>query len=182
MEGLNFSKGFKYPFNRAKGMLNIFWILVPIYGWFVLYGYLVRIVKEFIDGKFDELPENKASENFSYGFNMFFKSVPLAIVIGTFGWFVNFVSGEFTFVSKIVSFLVSLFVTIPLLINFYDKETVASSFDFKILKNIFSNLGEFLLTFLKATGLTIIFAAMSVILVGIPLFIIHSLDILCRFL
>ncbi|MFH0857893.1 MAG: hypothetical protein V1848_04055, partial [Candidatus Magasanikbacteria bacterium] len=56
---LDFKVGFKYPFNRAKGMLNIFWIFLPIVGWFALGGYTVRIVQGFIRGEYKELPTMK---------------------------------------------------------------------------------------------------------------------------
>ena len=39
MKNLTFGEAFKYPFNRWKGMLNILWVLLPIFGWFALGGY-----------------------------------------------------------------------------------------------------------------------------------------------
>ena len=57
MKKLDFGTAFKYPFNRAKRMWYILWLLVPIIGWFALGGYSIRLVKEFTKGKYKHLPE-----------------------------------------------------------------------------------------------------------------------------
>jgi hypothetical protein len=55
-----------------------------------------------------------------------------------------------------------------LFINFSNKETIESFFEFKILKQVFDNLGEYIIAMLKNILLGIVFLIMWVILVGIP--------------
>jgi len=64
--------------------------------------------------------------------------------------------------------LLKILVVPMLTINFFNKETVASLFEFKILKAVFNNFGDYLMTILKSIGLALIFFAMWIILVGIP--------------
>ena len=73
MKPLDFKTAFKYPFNRAKGMWNILWVLLPIFGWFALGGYGIRIVKEFSHGKFKKLPVMSFGSDMKLGFFMFLK-------------------------------------------------------------------------------------------------------------
>ena len=54
---IDFKTAFYYPFNRPIGLLNILWVLLPIIGWFALFGYTIVIIKHFIKGDFKELPE-----------------------------------------------------------------------------------------------------------------------------
>ena len=79
MSELGFKTAFKYPFNRAKGMWNILWLLVPIIGWFALIGYSIRIVQEFCKGQFKKLPIFKFSKDLEFGFFMFLKSLPFVL-------------------------------------------------------------------------------------------------------
>ncbi len=58
---------------------------------------------------------------------------------------------------------------IPILaINFMNKETVGSFFEFSILKSVFNNFGDYIVVFLKNSLLGLIFAIMSIVLIGIP--------------
>lgn len=161
---LDFKTAFAYPFNRATGMLNIFWILLPIIGWFALGGYSVRIIKEFSNGKFQELPEMEFSEDFSLGFFMFLKALPFAIAYGLFMSILD----DKGFLVFLVKFLIALFVLPILSINFVNKQTVSSFFEFKILKGVFNNLTDYVIALLKCLGLGIVFCVLSIVLVGIP--------------
>ncbi len=62
MNELDFNTAFKFPFNRAKGLWNIFWFLLPIFGWFALAGYTIRIVQGFLKGSFKQLPFFKLAD------------------------------------------------------------------------------------------------------------------------
>ena len=64
--------------------------------------------------------------------------------------------------------LFQIFVLPMLTINFFNKETVASLFEFKILKAVFNNFGDYLITILKSIVLGLIFFAMWIVLVGFP--------------
>ena len=165
MEKLDFKTAFKYPFNRAKGMWNILWILLPIFGWFALGGYVVRIVKEFIKGKFKKLPTFKFKSDLKLGFFMFIKSIPFIIVYAAILGIITIIN---PWLRGIVQFLLSLFVVPILFINFFNKETVGSLFEFRIIKSVFDNLGDYIVTVLKGILLSIVFFIMIIVLVGIP--------------
>ncbi|MBT4166462.1 DUF4013 domain-containing protein [archaeon] len=164
-ETLNFSQAFKYPFNRAKGMLNILWILLPIFGWFALGGYGVRIIQEFTKGQFQKLPTFKFSSDMKLGFFMFIKSIPFIIAY-------MIVLAPLYLMSPWISTPIRIFVEmfmLPILtINFLNKETVSSFFEFGMVKYVFNNLGDYIIAMLKSIGLAIIYFFMIIILVGIP--------------
>ena len=163
-QAVDFKTAFKYPFNRPKGMLNILWILLPIIGWFALMGYTIKIVKNFINNDFKGLPLFDFGDNFKFGFFMFIKMLPLLIVLVAINMVLSPLKGTGTF----VSILINLFVVPMLIINFFNKETVNSSFEFGKVKPVFENFGDYIIAILKSIGLAIIFIIMMVILVGIP--------------
>jgi len=165
MESLSFGKAFKYPFNRFKGMLNALWIFLPILGWLALMGYTIRIVNEFLEGKFEQLPTMQFGSDLKLGFSMFLKALPFAIVYMIFLTVVGIMSQNLL---QIVNFLFSCFV-IPLLgVNFMKKQTVEAYFEFKILNAMKENLGDYIVMILKTYALTIIFGIMIVVLIGFP--------------
>jgi len=173
MKKLDFKTAFKYPFNRAKGMWNILWILLPIFGWFALGGYGVRIVKEFIKGKFKRLPSFKFKSDLKLGFAMFIKFIPFVVVysllllgVERVASFLN-IKNQKLLVNLVKVFL-ELFIVPILAINFFNKETISSLFEIEILKSVFTNFDDYAVTLLKSILLSIIFLIMWMVLVGIP--------------
>jgi hypothetical protein len=164
MANLNFKTAFKYPFNRAKGMWNVLWILLPIIGWFALGGYGVRIIQEFSKGKFKKLPVLKFKSDFKLGFFMFLKAIPFVLAYMLF----MFVLNEIHSVLDHTRVLLEIFIVPILTINFINKQTVGSFFEFKKLKYVFTNLGDYIVAVLKSILLFIVFLVMCLILVGIP--------------
>lgn len=165
MEKINFKTAYMYPFNRARGMWNILWFFVPVVGWFALGGYGVRIIKEFSRGKFKELPMLDFSSDLKLGFFMFIKALPFVIVY-------MIVAGTLSKMNSglggLINFFLAFFVAPILGVNFMNKETVNSLFEFRIVKSVFNNLGDYVTTMLKSMLLGLIFALMMIILVGIP--------------
>lgn len=164
MKQIDFKSAFKYPFNRPVGLLNILWLFLPIFGWFALYGYGIRIVKHFIKGDFKELPQFNFGKSFSLGFFMFIKAIPFIIVL----FVVNYILGRFAVIGFLSNLFVGIFIVPILTINFFNKETVASYFEFEKLKYVFNNIGDYIIVMLKSLALGIIFILMFLILVGIP--------------
>jgi len=162
---LSFEKAFMYPFNKAKRMFNVLWLLLPIFGWFALGGYTVRIVKEFSNGKFKELPEMKFGGDMKLGFFMFLKSIPFMFAILMFFGILFTIS---PFLEAVVELLLGIFVFPMLVINFMNKQTVESFFEFGVVKGVWNNLGDYLVAILKSIGLGLIFIAMWIVLIGIP--------------
>ncbi len=164
MKTLNFETAFKYPFNRGKGMLNILWLLLPIFGWFALIGYNVKIMKEFTEGKFKQLPLFEFKNDLKLGFFMFLKAlvlfIPYGILIG--------IIESFTPIGQILGIFIELFIIPMLVINFISKQTIESLFEFEIISKVFENLGDYIIAILKSIGLFLIYVLMLIILVGAP--------------
>lgn len=165
MESLEFGKAFKYPFNRLKGMLNVLWIFLPIFGWLALMGYTIRIINEFLEGKFEQLPTMQFGSDMKFGFMMFLKALPFAIVYMVVIGAVGIISQNLL---QIVNFLFSCFI-IPLLsVNFMKKQTVEAYFEFGVLTAMKDNLGDYIVMILKTYALTIIFGFLIIVLIGFP--------------
>ena len=165
MEKLDFKTAFKYPFNRAKGMWNILWLLFPVIGWFALGGYGVRLIQEFSKGKFKQLPTFKFRSDLKLGFLMFIKAIPFIIVYIT---IISILGKINPGVMILTNFFLGLFIAPILGINFFNKETVESFFELRIIKSVFDNLADYVVTLLKSILLGIIFFVMFIVLVGIP--------------
>ncbi|NPE26573.1 DUF4013 domain-containing protein [Methanococcoides sp. SA1] len=163
--GLKFSKAFDYPFNKAKRMFNILWMFFPIFGWFALGGYSVRIVQGFTKGKFKEMPAMKFWKDFNLGFMMFLKALPFVVVmVIAFGllFLINPV------LEAIVEVLFGIFAAPILFIHFMNRMTIESLFEFRILSGVWNNMGDYLTAILKSIGLGLIFVVMMIVFVGFP--------------
>lgn len=161
---LSFGEGFKYPFGKAKRMWNALWLLLPIFGWFALGGYSVRITKEWAEGKFKNLPEMKFIDDMKLGAVMFVKSIPFMvcymIVVG--------IVGEVGAVGSLVNFLIGFLIVPVLSVNFVVKRTVASYFEFGVLDSVFANFGDYVVSALKCFVLGVIYFVLIIVLIGIP--------------
>ncbi len=162
---LDFGSAISYPFNRARRMWNILWLLFPIFGWFALGGYGVRIIQEFSKGKFKMLPEMKFGKDMKLGFFMFLKALPFVLVV------LAVFSGLLLInpvLEGIFEILFGIFVFPILAIHFMNKMTIESFFEFRVVKAVWNNMGDYLVALLKSIGLGLIFFVMIIILVGIP--------------
>jgi len=166
MATLSFPQAFKYPFKRWVGLLNILWLLVPIYGWFLLIGYRVRILAEFLQGKYTKLPKIQHGKDFKLGWVMFWKAVPGILVLIV----ANLLLTDFSrrHGPSWVFILLAILVVPVLALNFIKKRTVASCFEFDLVRIVFKNFGDYLVALLKDFALTLVFIVMIVILVGFP--------------
>ncbi|MDA3836554.1 MAG: DUF4013 domain-containing protein [Nanoarchaeota archaeon] len=161
---LTFKEAFHYPFNRAKGLWNILWILLPIFGWAALIGYSIRLTTEWTQGKFKQLPLFEFKNDMKLGFKMFIRSLPFIIVYLIAAAILNSLGDAGNF----VNFLIEFFIIPILFINFAVKRTVDSLFEFSIVSKVFNNLGDYIVAVLKTILLALVFILMSIILVGIP--------------
>ena len=159
---LDFKAAFHYPFNRAKGMWNILWILVPIIGWLALTGYGVRIIQEFCEGKFKQLPVFQFKKDLKLGFFMFLKAIPFILVCIVIFSILSLLKLGY------INTLMGIFIIPILTINFIKKMTISSFFEFKILKFVFIHFGDYIVAVLKSILLAIVFVIMIIILVGLP--------------
>jgi len=165
MENLSFGAAFKYPFNRFKGMFNILWVLLPIFGWFALGGYGVRLVNEWVEGKFEQLPEFSFGSDMKLGFILFLKAIPLMILYAV---AVGILVTLHENIGKILNIVFAILVLPMVGIHFMVKQTVKSSFEFTVSKAVFNNLIDYIVMLLKSIGLAIVFFFLYFVLVGIP--------------
>ena len=69
---------------------------------------------------------------------------------------------------SLINLLFAVFVIPILAVNFFRKQTIESFFEFDILNVVKDNLGDYIVTVLKQYLLIIVFAILSIILIGIP--------------
>ena len=178
METISFITALKYPFNKPKRLLYALLLLVPVIGWLALFGYVIRIVNEFIEGKYEELPKLHFTDDLILGFSMFLKSLPFYIV------YIALLAGIMMIdedIANILSILLGFFVLPILNVNFYRKQTVGSYFDFGKLGYVMDNIGDYIVTMLKQYATYIIFLVLSIVLVGIPALYFTSLIFAANF-
>ena len=162
---VDFKTAFMFPFNKASRMWNILWVLLPIFGWFALAGYQVRIMNGFIDGKFKQLPKMTFKKDLKLGFWMVLKALPFVLA---FMFLIMLIAmADETLAGTVEVFLV-LFVVPVLGINFIKKQTVDSFFEVGLVKHVFNNFVDYVIALLKSLGLAAVFFIMMIILVGIP--------------
>ncbi len=165
IENVSFSDAFRYPFKKPKRLLYALFLLIPIFGWLILFGYLARLVNEFIEGRYEEPIKLNIMDDMSLGFTIFLKSLPFIIVYVVLISAVNYVSETF---GILLSLLLSVFIIPILQVNFYRKQTIESYFEFDMLNIVKDNLGSYVVVILKQYALAIIFLVLSIVLIGIP--------------
>jgi hypothetical protein len=165
IENVSFSDAFRYPFKKPKRLLYALFLLIPIFGWLILFGYLARLVNEFIEGRYEEPIKLNIMDDMSLGFTIFLKSLPFIIVYIIVISAVNYASETF---GILLNLLLSVFIIPILQVNFYRKQTIESYFEFDVLNIVKDNLGSYVVVILKQYALAIIFLVLSVVLIGIP--------------
>lgn len=165
METISFSDAFNYPFRILKRLLYALWLLVPVLGWFMLFGYYVRLVNEFIEGRYEGLIKLDFMEDLKLGFIIFLKALPFYISYFVIISAVIFVNEN---LGNLVSLLLGFFVFPILEVNFFRKQTIESFFELRLLDVVRNNPGDYIIAVLKQYALGFIFLVLSILLVGIP--------------
>jgi len=98
------------------------------------------------------------------GFFMFIKSIPFIIAY----LIVIEILDSMPLVDGLAQLFLALFIIPILSINFMNKMTVASFFEFRILDSVFTNFGDYIKVILKSILLGLIFIIMILVLVGLP--------------
>lgn len=165
IETLSLSDAFKYPYKTPTRLVYALLLFIPILGWLVLFGYLVRLVNEFIEGRYEGLIKLEIVDDLKLGVIIFLKALPfyIAYII-----VISIVSYINTSLGSAVSFLLSFFVIPILMVNFFRKQTIESLFEFDLLNVVKDNLGDYIIMILKQYVVTIVFLILSFILIGIP--------------
>jgi hypothetical protein len=171
-------EAFKYPFKAPKKLLYALLILVPIFGWLVLFGYIVKLINEFVDGRYDEPIDLYLIEDLKLGISIFLKALPFYIAYSIVIFVATYVSET---LGHLIAFLLAFFVIPILMINFFRKQTIESFFEFYILNVVKDNIRDYIITVLKQSALEIVFAILSIVLIGIPATILTSSIFIANF-
>ena len=160
---LNFSEIFGYAFRNKNYWVYLLWILVPIFGWFILSGYGVRVIQTFLEKNFVSPPKIMPKSDMKKGFLMFVKFLPINLAFAGVSVLSEMV--------KIFYVLYALFLfLIPLLyVNYAKKETFASTYEFGIFEKNFSNFKDYLFAFFRYALLALVSIPLCFILIGIPI-------------
>ncbi len=146
----------KYPFANWKRMFNYWWMLIPIWGWFVVAGYLVRVINEIIKkGSKNELPAIRPWEGlFKTGFLAIITLVILSLFV--------FVLMLIPYVGVVAYIYISLILPV-LWIQFAETKRIRDGLDVLRASNtIFTHLGKYVLALLKSFVVAIIYLLASI--------------------
>ena len=166
---MKFGEGIKYSWIRPKGLTNIFWILVPIVGLFILIGYIVDVVNSIVSGQKEQgLPVFRGfGETLGEGFMYLIRLIPLIFAV----FAVMGISAMINDSLGAIVYLLLNFFYIPIAtINLMVKKKVSATFEFKnILGMVFHNFVGYIGMCLKTLGFFFVAGLLSIVLVGIPM-------------
>lgn len=165
IETLSLSDAFKYPFKAPKKLLYALLLLIPILGWLVLFGYMVRLINEFVEGKYEEPIDINLIEDLKLGTFTFLKALPFYIAYTIIVFAVSYISAT---LGGLINLLLAVFVIPILVVNFFRKQTIESFFEFDALNVVKDNLGDYTVAILKQYIIGFAFVILSIILIGIP--------------
>ena len=112
-------------------------------------------------------------------FITFVKALPFYIVYAVVIFAATYVSPN---LGSLIELLLGFFVIPILAVNFFRKQTIESFFEFDLLNVVKDNLGEYVMAVLKQYALVIVFAILSIVLIGIPAIVLYKLNIHCKLL
>lgn len=165
IETLSLSDAFKYPFKAPKKLLYALLLLIPILGWLVLFGYMVRLINEFVEGRYEEPIDINLIEDLKLGTFTFLKALPFYIAYTIIVFAVSYISAT---LGGLINLLLAVFVIPILVVNFFRKQTIESFFEFDALNVVKDNLGDYTVAILKQYIIGFAFVILSIILIGIP--------------
>ncbi len=145
----------KYPFGKFARLFNYYWLLVPIWGWFVVYGYMIRVINDIWAGNESELPAIRPFGGlFSTGFFVLVISLALSILAG--------IASVIPYIGWLV--YIYLILVIPVMIMQYaESKRVGDGFNFvRASKMVFMNFGNYIVMWLKVLVVAIVFLIASI--------------------
>ncbi|MBW2973662.1 DUF4013 domain-containing protein [Candidatus Woesearchaeota archaeon] len=139
----------KYPWAKMQRAFWFWLIIIPIFGWFPLYGYIMDIIQNIVKGNDRSMPKfGRYWKSFTHGFYYFLFSIILAIVMGILmriplvGWII---------------YIYVILITPILVANYAVKRRFGAFFDVGLAtKMVFGNFIAYIVVFLK-TIVTILF-------------------------
>ncbi len=152
-----FESAIKYPFSNPKSLIVYWLILVPIFGWFPLMGYIFKISKEILKGNYKKTPDfGEYWTNFNIGFRFFAFLFVIGIitvivqeVIGLIFNLLNIYLSLFLFSGMITGFILSGLSNI-LIMRYVETKKAERAFNLKKTWKIFSKTwSDYFFTLLK---------------------------------
>ncbi|MEK6901620.1 MAG: DUF4013 domain-containing protein [Nanoarchaeota archaeon] len=148
----------KYPFANFKRVFNYWWILIPIWGWFVVSGYGIRIINTLVNGNTKELPAIRPFTGlFRTGFFAVVTWLTIAIITGLFtlipvlGWIV---------------YAYIIFIAPLLMFQFAEQGRIRDGFNvLRASKTMFSSFGRYLVAYVKTIVVGIVFLLASILII-----------------
>ena len=173
----------KYPFANFKRLWNFWWILVPVWGWFVVAGYYIRIINDILAGKNKELPAIRPFKSlfetgFRYAVAIIIITFPLSFLLGKIQvpglYFPDFY--DLNLFPSVVFVLVG---TSLLIIYFSQTKRIRDGINIiQSAKTVWSYPQAYFLTFLKTIAVAVVLLIASIpiitILVTVPAMIFSS--------
>jgi hypothetical protein len=164
IENLSLSDAIKYPFKNPIRLLYALLLIIPILGPLTIWGYIVRLVNEFIEGRYEGPIKLDIIEDLKCGVIMFLKSIPFIVAFIIVFVVTSYINSTLGF----ICLLLEIFISPILVVNFFRKQTIESLFEFDVLKVVKDNLGDYVMVFLKQMVVSFIFLILSLVLIGIP--------------
>ena len=145
----------KYPWNKMKRAFWYWIVLIPIFGWFPFYGYVLDVVQSILKGNDKELPKfGKYWPSFVQGFYVFIFAMIAGVVanilirIPIAGW---------------VAYVFLILIVPVLMINYAAKRRFGAFFDVVfVTKMVFGNFIEYVLVLLKTIVTTLFWLLCSI--------------------
>ena len=148
----------KYPFANFKRVFNYWWLLVPIWGWFVVPGYFIRVINELVKGNTKELP---AIRPFAGLFRTGFFVMVTGLIIGIVAWLFMLI--------PLVGWIAYAYLVLiaPLMIfQFAEQGKIRDGLNVvRASKTVFASFGRYLVAYVKTIVVGIIFLVASILII-----------------
>ena len=165
---IEFGKAFSYIFDDPKWfdkvIIPILYGLIPIVGWLVVSGYVMRVTRNVASGWEQPLPVCDFGEDLALGFKYFVVGLVYGLIPAFLGWILAicgalmgtdlpnfmFVFAMVLIVLLMIAYAIFLMLVMPVVqANVAVKNSIAAGFEFK---NIFGMLGKNISAWLLVVG------------------------------
>lgn len=168
-----FFEALQYPFNSkgwiSKAAIGAVLMIIPILGWFTLAGYMVRIIREVMDGN-QELPEYDYGADFSRGLMIFLFSLAYEIPAIIIAVILRSVMGQNVIgqlLASVVGFVISLLITVAMIRYAQTEDTSVYLQLGENANTLTNNLGTVISYFIN----TLLFGVIAWIMIVIGIFL-----------
>lgn len=164
-EKLDLEDSFAYCWKNPKRLLYSLWILVPIFGWFALAGYIRKLVVDQIEGNFKEVPAfGDFWENFTDGLLIVILSIIPSLLYGLLAVIVSLTLIGIPFVIVIYALVGPV-----LTVHFMKELKMSAWFEVGFAWNmVFKNFEDYILVFIFQIIYGIAYAALTYLIIGFP--------------